>query len=264
MENGVTLPSAEEGQDPCSALSEDAHRTWRAFSELRSRGGNAKRTPNQVAEHLRIKPSIVRHHIGEITDAGLARFEDGHISIDPGTECPHRGLSVRSRGLVRACTGMPTPVTPSTSTSTVGNPSPSVRSIPLAASGDERSLYPEAYSRVKTARSLVEYFRLQCTKNYWGMTPGALNEDALRSQITRWLRMEGIPYDTVKAMIDVFTSDRNFIRQDTPAWKSFVNQRQKLFLIAEERTKRAKIDSRWTGSGKVTFKGFMPRHNKEN
>lgn len=130
----------------------------------------------------------------------------------------------------------------------MGNPPPTEGgSSPLDAFGAERprATAVKEYNRARTARSLVEYFRLQCAKNFWGQTPGVLNEAALRSQFSRWIKVEGVPYEMVKAMIDVFVSDKNYIRKDTPAWKSFLNQRQKLFLIAERRAQSRATTTNW-------------------
>lgn len=67
------------------------------------------------------------------------------------------------------------------------------------------------------------------------------------------MRQEGISYDTVKAMIDVFASDKQFIRATTPAWKSFINQRQKLLLLVEGKTKRQSTTDYWNRKVKDAY-----------
>lgn len=254
---GITMPpdlGHDQEDDQCAALSEDAHRSWRAFSEARTRQGKAKRTPNDVAQLLGIKPSILRHHIAEIVDAGLAKFDQGHV-VELAEPCPHRALS--------HATGMPGHA-PARSTQAInqasdaGNHPPSEGSFLPPASGDGRTkpqaLAVKEYNPAKTARGLVDYFRMQCARHFFGMTPGTVNADALRVQISRWMRQDGISYETVKAMIDVFVSDRNFIRATTPAWKSFLAQRQKLFLMVEDKQNRQSTTDYWSRKVKDAYK----------
>src|SRR5205807_4529236 len=103
---------------------------------------------------------------------------------------------------------------------------------------------------------LVQYFDVKVGFAYWGMTPGSINYGALGACIRTWDRKDGIDPIMVKAMIDDFASDQQFIRQSTPAWKSFINQRQKLFEIAAFRVKDKKNARR---NGEVRIMGHMPR-----
>jgi len=185
--------------------------------------------------------------VQEMIDANLARKgDDGCVYVLPGVEsCPHRDVSPLAGGPQAGRPPARSTQAISLKSSDSGLPPSGENLAPASGDGRPQALAVREYNPAKTARGLVDYFRVQCAKNFFGRTPGALNADALRAQISRWIRNEGIPYDTVKAMIDVFVSDQQFIRATTPAWKSFINQRQKLFEIAERRTKAKTNMTRW-------------------
>lgn len=107
------------------------------------------------------------------------------------------------------------------------------------------------------SRSLAQYLHDEVVTNFFGKGPGQVPIEPVAGNLSQWIHKDGIKPETVKAMIDHFVSDPQNLIKGVPAWKSFVNLRQRLYETVERQEEA--VQAR-TGGEEYWFQGIAPRH----
>lgn len=253
-------------EDPCALVSPDAHVVFAVYSRLQKRNGKRKNslpTAGTIAEQMGLRESEVRALIEELRDARICDYDDfGHARL--AQLCPHSGLVPRAQAPTGAPTGAPggVPELPATATSYELS---TATSQELGASSNRdfvpgRLRRPDRRQPVTgnpetwNAHELAWYLHEKTLQGFFGRSPGATNLAAVRSNIASWMSVDGIKPMVIKEMIDIFTSTPANLKPGIPAWKSFVNLRQKLFeaadrMVSAEHTTGVNFDvAYWTGA----------------
>lgn len=92
---------------------------------------------------------------------------------------------------------------------------------------------------------MLEHFEFEVHRAWFGKIAGTTNREALAKEISRWLKVDGLDYATIKSMINIFVGHDQFIRDGIPVWKSFLAQRQRLVTLVQDREKKQSIFDHW-------------------
>lgn len=251
----------DDASDP--DLSDEHLALYWYFWDSRGRFGVPKKTRTMAMNDFRMKYAKLTSLMQEIEDAGYWHIGDNgtpQFSPDqPSRPAPiwaepedpsaltHAGgrayaRSQKPKALVKSYNN--TPVIP-------------LRGIPHAAEapGPETRLVATHMTEEQARRmsrrfgrevfSLVDNFAYRVRKNHGGFAPGQINGDALGANLKKWMAFDGITYDCIMTMMEIFVTEPQFMRKGMPAWKSFLAQRQRLLTLAEDRRKRTALSNDW-------------------
>jgi hypothetical protein len=246
-------------------VSEEAVLVWWTLYRSRNHKGKPRLTEASLADQMKLRRRDVRNYFDELKDAGFLQYDQfGHPefpSSDPPGSDPFLdyapALAVGARSLVASGLGLG-PIGPGPMRAYAGQlPSQqleasSIVEIPKGISHNaEKAFASKTYPRwIYGTQSLVIYnlaelFAYRVRKHYTGMAPHPTNEKAVRGQIRRWVKVDGIAPTQVFDMINLFVTSPQFIRKGVPAWKSFIMSRQRLLNLVQDRQQRQASDSVW-------------------
>jgi hypothetical protein len=245
LDNDVPTPGDE--------LSDDHLTVYWYFWDSRNRLGTPKKTRTMAMADLRMKFARLTALMDEIQDAGYWHVGDNGTPqfgpsqpprpTPPWAE-PEDPSALAQAGAHAGARSQKLQLL-ATSQSKANVTSFGGSSIPRGAMPTSRPRSWRENASRAAINDLVDYFSYKVRKSYGGFAPDPINGDAIRAGIRRWLTADGLSHDMVKAMIEIFVSEPQFMRKGIPAWKSFLAQRQRLITLAEDRRKRVEIANDW-------------------